>query len=308
VKRVVITGATGMIGIAFIKLCLQNSVSVIAIVRPNSLRIDRIPKSDLITIWECDLENLTGYNLPNDIMPFPDVFYHFGWTCNTTADHDLCDKQLQNVQYTLNAVRLARQLGCARFIGTGTQVEYGHACKPLNGTIPVDPVFAYGVAKYAAGKMSKIECEKLSLEHIWVRVLSVYGIYARDENLISSFIFNCKNNISMDLGPCTHIWDYLHVDDAARALFLIGEKKGINGKVYCLGSGIGKPLKDYIEIIKNIINPDYQPGYGKVPYNEKSYKYLCADISELTEDTGWRPEITFEEGIKRIIGKTQSAI
>jgi nucleoside-diphosphate-sugar epimerase len=80
----------------------------------------------------------------------------------------------------------------------------------------------------------------------------------------------------------------------------IGEK-GASGKIYCLGSGAGKPLKEYLEIIKYLVNPEYQPDYGKIPYTEKSIKYLCADISELIADTGWRPEISFEEGIRKML-------
>jgi nucleoside-diphosphate-sugar epimerase len=80
----------------------------------------------------------------------------------------------------------------------------------------------------------------------------------------------------------------------------IGEK-GLNGKIYCLGSGIGKPLKEYLEVIKNIVNPEYNIRYGEIPYTEKSVKYLCAEISEMTKDKGGKPEISFEKGIKMII-------
>jgi nucleoside-diphosphate-sugar epimerase len=82
---------------------------------------------------------------------------------------------------------------------------------------------------------------------------------------------------------------------------MIGEK-GVDRKIYTLGSGIGKPLKEYLEIIKKLVNPGYIPCYEKIPYNEKSVRYLCADISELSRDTGWKPKISFEEGIKNIVG------
>jgi nucleoside-diphosphate-sugar epimerase len=71
--------------------------------------------------------------------------------------------------------------------------------------------------------------------------------------------------------------------------------------MYCLGSGSGRPLKEYLETIKSMFNPDYNIQYGKVPYNEKSVEYLCADISELTHDTGWRPGFSFEDGIRAMM-------
>lgn len=299
-SAIALTGATSMIGIALIKQCIQNNIKVLAFVRPGSLRISRMPNSDLITIVKCDLDNLSGFYVSSDIVQPIDVFFHIGWDATDKQGRNSCEKQLRNIKYTLDAVSLAKKLGCKRFIGTGSQAEYGNCSRPLNGNVPVNPEFAYGVAKYAAGKFSKIECERLQMEHIWVRILSVYGINDNDDTLIKTFIDRCKNNQPMPLSACTHIWDYLYEDDAGRALFAIGEK-GRSGKSYCLGSGMGKQLKEYLETIKNIVNAEYQPDYEKIPYTEKSIKYLCADISELTADTGWKPEISFEEGIKTMV-------
>jgi nucleoside-diphosphate-sugar epimerase len=74
--------------------------------------------------------------------------------------------------------------------------------------------------------------------------------------------------------------------------FIVIEEKRISGKTYCLGSGEGKPLREYVEVVGNIINVEYQPDYGEI-------QYLCANIAKLTADTGWMPEISFEEGTKK---------
>ncbi|GHU19601.1 CDP-abequose synthase [Spirochaetia bacterium] len=299
-NAIALSGATSMIGVALVKQCILNSVKVYALVRPGSPWINRLPASDLITVLERDLDSLADSELPDAVTSKVDVFYHVGWRDTDKIGRNSCDKQLLNIQYTLDAVRLAKKLGCKKFIGTGSQAEYGHASIPLNGTVPTNPEIAYGIAKYAAGKLAQIECEKLGLEYNWVRILSVYGINDSSDTLIKKFITNCKNDQPMGLSPCTHIWDYLFEDDAGRALFAIG-KKGIDGKVYCLGSGTGKPLMEYLETVKKMINPDYVPRYGDVPYSEKSVRYLCADITELTNDTGWMPAVWFEEGIKKIL-------
>jgi nucleoside-diphosphate-sugar epimerase len=299
-KTAILTGATSMIGAALIKQCLESNVKVIALVRSESPRLRRIPKSDLVTIVNCDLGELSDTNKFSDAPLNNSVFYHLGWKDNEKQYRDFCYRHLANIQYTLDAVYLANKIGCKRFVGLGGQDEYGHVSCPVNGMTAVNPVTPTGIAKYAAGKFSKFECEKLNLEYIWVRLLSAYGVNDHEDRLVKTFISNCRNNISMDLSPCTHIWDYLYEDDAGRALFMIG-KKGINGKIYTLGSGIGKPLKEYLEIIRKLVNPEYVPCYGKIPYNEKSIGYLCADISELTKDTGWKPDFSFEDGIKNIV-------
>ena len=92
----------------------------------------------------------------------------------------------------------------------------------------------------------------------------------------------------------------LYCDDAAKALYLLAEK-GMDGKVYCIGSGKSQSLRKYVEIIKNKIDKNAVLGIGDIPYSENQVMYLCADISELQKDTGFEPEITFDEGIEKTI-------
>jgi len=96
------------------------------------------------------------------------------------------------------------------------------------------------------------------------------------------------------------IWDYLYSKDAANALYLLG-LLGIGGRTYCLGSGIGVPLRKYIETIRDEINPGHAIGFGDIPYNEKQVMYLKADIESLQKDTGFFPEYSFDRGIRETI-------
>lgn len=72
---------------------------------------------------------------------------------------------------------------------------------------------------------------------------------------------------------------------------------GVDGKVYCLGGGTARPLKDYINLIRDAVGNDVEIGFGDIPYSDKQVMHLCADIKELTKDTGFTPIYTFEQGI-----------
>ena len=67
------------------------------------------------------------------------------------------------------------------------------------------------------------------------------------------------------------------------------------------GSGKTKQLKEYIEAIRDTVNPELEIGIGDIPYAEKQVMYLCADISSLTDDTGFVPQYSFEDGIKETV-------
>ena len=59
-KKAIVTGASSMIGVALINFLLIEDYEIIAITRPNSKKIDNIPKDENVSIVECDLSNLTS--------------------------------------------------------------------------------------------------------------------------------------------------------------------------------------------------------------------------------------------------------
>lgn len=297
-KRIVVTGPTGAIGIALIEHCIQQNVEVYALCRRGSKRRERIPKHPLVHVVECNLEEMR--NLTTADIPTMDVFYHLGWDATIGDGRNDMYLQLKNVQYTLDATELADRLGCQAFVGAGSQAEYGRFQGNLNGQTPTFPENGYGIAKLCAGQMSRVQCQKHGIKHIWTRILSVYGPYDSEKTMIYTTIQKLLNGERPLLTKGEQKWDYLYCEDAARALFLLGER-GKTNKIYCIGSGMAIPLIKYIQILRDKINPKAELGIGEIPYGAKQVMYLCADISELTEDTGFLPKVSFDEGIENTI-------
>lgn len=308
-KRVVITGPTGAIGMALIEYLSNRDIQVIAVVRSDSKRKKQIEDSQTVMRVECALAELD--ELPQKVqvaierkswsknIPI-DVFYHFAWDGTFGDSRNDMYLQNRNVTYALDAVNAASKLGCSTFIGAGSQAEYGRYEGKLNAEVAAFPESGYGIAKLCAGQMTRILCEQIGMKHIWTRILSVYGPYDGCNTMIMSMI---RKIMKGERASCTEgeqMWDYLYSKDAAKMLYLLGEK-GVDGKTYCLGSGMAKPLKEYIEIIRAVINPQAEIGYGDVAYSSKQVMYLCADIEELIKDTGYTPEYSFESGIKETI-------
>ena len=297
--KVIVTGATGLIGLALIKECIRHGWKVYAVVRPKSLRKNVLPKNSLLNLIECDLKDLK--NLKNIISEKCDVFYHLGWGHTGAAKNLDIKYQIENINFTIDAVRVANELGCQLFVGAGSQAEYGNLdIDKISPECPTNPKIAYGICKLSAGKLAEIECNKLGINFVWIRIFSTYGVNDKKDMLMGSLIQKMLvgEHISMTKG--IQQWDYLYCDDAGRAFYLVGEKCKFNA-VYCLGSGIKKPLKEFVEIVAEKIGYNREIGFGEIPYNDSSVMNLCADISTLTRDTGFIPEIPFEEGIERYI-------
>ena len=302
-NRVIITGPTGAIGVAFIQECISRGTEVFVVVRPNSKRKENIPQDKLVHIIECDLSQLAS--LPERIKERDfDAFYHLGWDGTFGNSRNNMSGQLQNIQYTLDAVQTAKKLGCKRFVGAGSQAEYGRCEEKLHAMTPTFPENGYGIAKLCAGQMSRIQCEQEGLEHIWTRILSIYGPYDGENTMIMSTIRTLLKKDKPSTTKGEQQWDYLYAKDAGLAMYLLGEK-GISGKTYCIGSGRTRQLKEYITAIRDYIEHIYDEnlpiGIGERPYADKQVMYLCADITDLERDTGFAPRYEFEDGIAETI-------
>lgn len=296
-KKIAITGATSMLGVALIEECIKNNIEVLAIVKPNSTNLFRIPESKLIKVVENELDDFESFRISEIAY---EVFYHFGWAGTSKAERNDVDEQNKNIKCTLDAVRLAKKMGCHTFIGAGSQAEYGRVSGIISPATPVNPDSPYGIAKYAAGKLSRILCKEIGLKHAWARVFSVYGINDNNNTMIMYGIRELLKGQRPSFTKCEQMWDYLYSEDAGRAFYLIGER-GKDESVYCIGSGIANPLFEYVNIIRDCIDKDLALGIGDYPYAPNQVMSLCADTTSLKKDTGFEPQYSFKEGIKRTI-------
>lgn len=296
INKIIVTGATGAVGSAVVRKALECGWHVTCLVHEGSNRVSNIPDHENVDIIECNVSNY--YQL--DLKETFDVFIHLSWEKTFGAQRDDVDIQVKNIQYTLDACRLAKRLGCKKFIGAGSQAEYGVTDVDLAPILRVNPESGYGIAKFASGKMSALLCKQIGLEFNWVRILSVYGPNDGKKTFISYLIDEFKAGNSPKVTRCEQIWDYLYSDDAGSA-FLAIAKRGIDGKTYVLGSGDGRKMSEFVEDIRLAINPSIEVQYGAIGYYPHQPMHLVADISELTADTDWKPNTKFVDGIKQIL-------
>lgn len=306
--RIIITGATGTIGMALINKCIESGVEVIALVNPGSSRLHRIPGDPLVRVIKCGLADMASATAESlgieETEPgsgvVADAIFHLAWGGTFGDFRNNRELQDKNALYALDAVGLAKRLGCSVFVGAGSQAEYGRVSGVLRPDTPCAPENEYGRAKLRACGETRKLCTDLGIRHIWTRILSIYGPYDGENTMVMSVIRKLLAGEKPSLTAGEQMWDYLYCSDAANALLLLAEH-GKGGCIYPIGSGAARPLREYIEIIRDEIDPKLPLGFGEVPYSDKQVMHLCADISSLCADTGFSPKVDFREGIRRTI-------
>jgi nucleoside-diphosphate-sugar epimerase len=296
-KCAVVTGGTGAIGNALVRLLPKDGYRVYVLCRSGSVRRRFLSEAAGVHVIERDILDLA----PEEEIVTEQcaMFFHLGWHASYGAERLDPYGQVRNIQASLDAVHLAARLGCRVFVGAGSQSQYGPTDAVLTEDTPMRPDTAYGAAKLCAEQMTRLLCRKLGLRHVWGRVCSVYGPCDGPYTLITYLMRASLRDEDALLTPCGQLWDFLFADDAARAFIAMAEK-GVDGRAYCVASGQARPLREYIAAFERL------PGYnaaririGGKPYAKKQRMRLSADISALTADTGFAPAVSFEEGIAR---------
>ena len=294
-NSILITGATSMIGVALIEEALANETEVFAIVRNGTRRLSRLPSSPLLHVVFIDSLNEYQSILKNITKPI-DVFYHFAWLYTEKQYRNEPVLQNENIAISLKMVEFCKALNCKKFVFAGSQAEYGPRTDKIYATDRVAPVLSYGIAKYAAEKLTANLCSQYGIVHACGRIFSVYGKNDNEGTMLNYAISKFKNKENAYFASGQQKWDYLNEKDAGNAFFLIGDK--VNSNFICnVASGISLPIYIYIYMVANLFNSKKYCVFNQV---ETQPLGLEADIAEL-ESLGFKPSIKFEDGIKTMV-------
>lgn len=292
-KRVIITGGTGFIGQRLVKELLKKDVEVVLLSKSVEIKLEEVLK-DKVTIVPVK----SYLDALNDVEKGFDVFYHLGWAGVDSKKKNDVYLQLDNIKNSIEAMSVSKELKCQKFIGGGTVAEYTFNENEINPSLKQTPNDMYGAAKVATHYMLEVYAKNLELNMIWAILPSTFGEGRRTDNILTYTICKLLKREVPLYGDLEQMWDFLYVEEVARALVKLGER-GLPGVTYGIGSGQYHKLKEYIMQIRDMIDPSLELGIGRLETNSNFSS--CVNIERLMMDTGFVPQISFEEGMRRTI-------
>lgn len=297
--EVIVTGATSFLGTAIINHLLVHGNKVYAVVRPGTRNfqnlMDRIPPNKIneLKILPVEMSNIAM--ILNMVTEGCDAWIHTSWDGAGSSNRTNREIQQKNVKASEMALRAAADLGCKRFIFTGSQAEYGIHHEPLSEDTFINPVSEYGKAKADFCHIAQKMCNNLKLEYVHTRIFSVYGPGDHGGSLIQTCLSGWNRGEQVLLSECTQKWNYLYIDDAASALVhLLTE--GAAGIYNVAGDEI-RVLRDFVEEMYQLSGKKGSFLFGKRKFNAEGAADLIPNISKILRETSWKPKISFEEGI-----------
>jgi UDP-glucose 4-epimerase len=301
--RVFVTGGTGHLGAFVVRRFLKDRADVAVLMRSsaNSWRIsDVLPQ---LTIVPGDLANPQSY--ARVLADFaPQIVVHLGWS-GVSAPMRNAAEQVLNVTAAVELLRVAKDSGCVRFVGVGSQAEYGRAVMPLDEDVLPAPDSMYGAAKLAACVLTRQLCHEWHIQFAWLRLLSTYGPMDNDEHLIPLVIRQLLHREKPLLTNGQQLWDYIYVEDAAEAIYRAGTMPAVRG-MYNLASGSPVAVRTIVETIRDLIDPALPLGFGEKPQPTDETRDLTANIARLRSTAHWSAAVPLDEGLRRTVNYYRS--
>lgn len=297
-KKAIVTGANGFVGAAICEELAEQGVQVIAVVRSRNSDVRRLHKIKGIQIVYCELKDY--HELPAKLLDRDmDVFYHLAWdgTSGELRGNSLI--QTENIRYACDAVRVCAELGCKRFVFAASIMEY-EICKNMETETAQSINTLYCTAKLAADYMARAVADNLQIDYIRAVISNIYGPREVSARLINTSIRKLLWGEHCAFSPGEQMYDFIYITDAAKAFAAIGER-GIADRTYYIGSVNPRPLREFLLEMKEQTAPEQEIGLGELPFLGVSLSYDEFDIRAVKRDTGFEPQISFAEGIRRTV-------
>lgn len=295
-KKVIITGASGFVGSYLVNEFLSNGYEVTAVVRNEKSDVSAFQKKENINIVYCELKDIQ--TLKEKLSGQYDYFLHFAWESSAGQGRGNYELQLKNVEYSCNCVKVAKLLGCKRFVFAGSIMAYEAKEFVLkNGAEPTS-AYIYSIAKLTASMMAKTVAVQNNIEFIDVVISNIYGVGEKSERFLNATVKKIVSGTeSIDLTTCEQLYDFIYVTDAVRQIrFALEKGEGLNS--YYIGNKEQFKLRQFVEKIKIALNSDVKLNFGAVKFNGAYFEYKNVIDTDSVFNLGFVTEIDFETGVK----------
>lgn len=308
-KKILVTGADGFIGSHLTEHLVKQGHKVRAFVLYNSFNsygwLESLPQEILneIEIFSGDIRDPHG---TRTAMTDIDEVFHLAALIAIPYSYHSPDNYVDvNIKGTLNILQAARLLNTSRILVTSTSEVYGTAqYVPIDEKHPFQGQSPYSATKIGADRIAESFFRSFSMPVSIVRPFNTYGPRQSARAVIPTIITQLLNGESeIKLGDLTPTRDLLYVTDTVKGFLAIANSDKTIGEEINIATQTEISIGDLARKLVTLINPDAKVvcDESRIRPDKSEVRRLLGANEKIKKLTGWNPEFSLEEGLKKTI-------
>lgn len=302
-QRVLLTGATGLVGRAMLRALVGVGARITALLRKDA-RLDA-PLAALLE--HSERVTVSGW-APTEVREAMrgrafDLVVHLGAYGVKPAEQDALAMVEGNVGVTAALLEALAAAPPRRFLFAGSSAQY----RPLPAPARLDeeavqqPLNLYGECKRAAEQVGALLARQLSIPFVALRLFGVYGPGEAPHRMLPYLARTLAAGRTPELTAGAQMRDWIYVDDVAEGL-CAALAAPLSQSAYNLCSGVGVSVREVARLAGAALHqPESALGLGTRPYRADEPMWIVGDPTRLSAATGWRARTPLEEGVRRTV-------
>lgn len=297
VANVLVTGASGFIGVHLVSRLLSEGSRVTVLARSSSA----LPTEwhDRVSVVACD--DFSERGLRRLLRAPVDTVFHLAAYGVRPNQRDIREMIAINVEFPATLVRLCAEWS-ARMIMTGTFSEYA---SPSSGDLlteasPLEQGKLYGSSKAAGGLMASAVANSIGTRFRLLRLFKVYGAGEASHRLLAALVHGLAKHKRVAISAGTQVLDFVYIDDVIEAMLRADthcrEEGGI--ATWNVATGCAHSVREFAEGVATAMHADPSLlGFGAIDMRKDDEPWLVGSPRLLRSELGWQPSIGLDEGI-----------
>lgn len=294
----VVTGGAGFIGSHMVDVLIERGFVVRVVDNMLGGRRDNVAHHAANPDFALEERDIRSYAPDDPFFREAKYVFHFAGIGDIVPSIERPMEYMStNVQGTVHMLECARHSGAAKFVYAASSSCYGLADVPTTESQRIDTRYPYALSKYQGEQAAHHWHHVYGLPVNSIRIFNAYGTRSRTSGAYGAvFGVFLKQKIAGKpytvVGDGTQTRDFLYVTDIAKAFLAAAETDRV-GRIYNLGAGKPQPVNRLVELLGGeVVYIPKRPGEPDCTW---------ADISPITSELNWKPEVSFEEGVERIL-------
>ena len=296
--KIFITGISGFLGSQIAKLFLNKGQKIIATRRSNS------------NLWRCEefIDDIIWINTDETnwntkiIDLKPEIIIHSAWSGVSANDRDDWEVQLSNIDFTLTILQVAKKCEVKKFIGFGSQAEYGNFSGIIDENYQLKPNSAYASSKIAVSQIINDFCSINKINWYWFRLFSFFGELESNNWFIPTLIDKILKEQKMDMTPGEQKYAYMYVEDLANLITKIVHSN-VKPGIYNISSSNAISLVEIANKILALINPkNSKINFGALQYRENQPMHIQGSTLKIERELDEKiVETDFNDALSKVV-------